>query len=259
MVALRRAELLLLVTERVDLSTLATDAAGQLDVLGHDGDTLGVDGTQVGVLEETHQVSLRGLLQSHDGRGLESEISLEVLGNLTHQALEGQLPDEELGALLVTTDLTKSHGARPVTVRLLDSSSGRGRLASSLGGQLLARGLASGTLTGGLLGTSHRVRVIPAAPPFFPYILPPGCQGRLQLVDWLCKLDLQGFLSFFSPLPALLGAVLGMARKKRSGAIRGCRFLRGGARVGVVGAEKGRGPYRYVREMGIYKGWVGRC
>ena len=34
------------------LFTLTTDAAGKLDVLGHDGDTLGVDGTQVGVLEE---------------------------------------------------------------------------------------------------------------------------------------------------------------------------------------------------------------
>ena len=34
-----------------DLSTLTTDAASQLDVLGHDSNTLGVDGSQVGVLE----------------------------------------------------------------------------------------------------------------------------------------------------------------------------------------------------------------
>ena len=34
-----------------DLGTLSADTAGQLDVLGHDGDTLGVDGAQVGVLE----------------------------------------------------------------------------------------------------------------------------------------------------------------------------------------------------------------
>jgi hypothetical protein len=46
-----------------DLGTLAADATGQLDVLGHDGDALCVDGTQVGVLEETDQVSLAGLLQ----------------------------------------------------------------------------------------------------------------------------------------------------------------------------------------------------
>ena len=80
----------------VCLSTFSTDAAGKLDVLGHDGDTLGMDGTQVGVLKETNQVSLRGLLESHDSRGLETEVSLEVLGNLTDKALEGQLADEKL-------------------------------------------------------------------------------------------------------------------------------------------------------------------
>uniref|UniRef100_A0A8I6AWT3 Histone H2A n=1 Tax=Rattus norvegicus TaxID=10116 RepID=A0A8I6AWT3_RAT len=36
-------------------SALPADATGQLDVLGHDGDALGVDGAQVGVLEQTHQ------------------------------------------------------------------------------------------------------------------------------------------------------------------------------------------------------------
>lgn len=137
------------------LGTFTTDAAGQLDVLWHDGDTLGVDGAQVGVLEEANQVGLGSLLQSHDGRGLETEVSLEVLGNLTDEALEGQLPDEELSALLVTTDLTQGYGTGPVTVGLLDTSCGRGGLASSLGGQLFARGLATGGLTGGLLGTGH--------------------------------------------------------------------------------------------------------
>ena len=44
------------------LSTLSADTAGQLNVLGHDGDTLGVDGAQVGVLEQTNQVRLAGLL-----------------------------------------------------------------------------------------------------------------------------------------------------------------------------------------------------
>ena len=47
------------------LRALATDAAGQLDVLGHDGDTLGVDGAQVGVLEQRHEVGFGGLLCSY--------------------------------------------------------------------------------------------------------------------------------------------------------------------------------------------------
>ena len=80
-----------------NLSTLATDSAGKLDVLGHDGDALGVDGAQVGVLEETNQVGLGSFLESHDGGRLEPQIGFEVLGDLTDKALEGQLADEELG------------------------------------------------------------------------------------------------------------------------------------------------------------------
>ena len=137
------------------LSTLSTDAAGQLDVLGHDGHTLGVDGAQVGILEQSNQVSLRGLLQSHDSRALETQIGLEVLGDLTNQALEGQLADEELSALLVATDLTESDGTGPVTMGLLDTTGCWCTLASGLGGQLLPRGLATGRFASGLLGTSH--------------------------------------------------------------------------------------------------------
>ena len=49
-----------------------------------DGDTLGVDGAQVGVLKEGDEVRLDRLLQSADGGRLESEVGLEVLGNLTN-------------------------------------------------------------------------------------------------------------------------------------------------------------------------------
>lgn len=48
-----------------------------------DGDTLGVDGAQVGVLKEGDEVRLDGLLKGADGRGLEAEVGLEVLGDLT--------------------------------------------------------------------------------------------------------------------------------------------------------------------------------
>ncbi len=49
------------------LTTLTTEAARELDVLGLDGDTLGVDGAQVGVFEERDEVGLDGLLKSTDG------------------------------------------------------------------------------------------------------------------------------------------------------------------------------------------------
>ena len=58
LLALKRADLFCSPRKGRNLSTLSTDAAGELDVLGHDGDTLGVDGAQVGVLEETDEVSL---------------------------------------------------------------------------------------------------------------------------------------------------------------------------------------------------------
>ena len=141
-----------------ELSSLSTDPPGELDVLGHDGDPLGVDGAQVGVLKQTNKVGLAGLLEGHDGRGLEPEVSLEVLGDLSHQTLEGQLADEELSGLLVSPDLTESDSSGPVSVGLLDSSGGGGRLPGSLGGQLLPGSLSSGGLTGGLLGTSHGER-----------------------------------------------------------------------------------------------------
>ena len=116
-----------------------------------DSDTLGVDGTQVGVLKETNKVCLGGLLKGKDSRALEPKIGLEVLGDLTDQTLEGQLADQQVSRLLVTTDLTESDGSRAVTVGLLDTASGRRRLAGRLGGELLTGGLSSGGFTCGLL------------------------------------------------------------------------------------------------------------
>ena len=140
------------------LRALATNATCQLDVLGHDGDTFCVDGAQVGVLEQTDKVSLGCFLESQHSRSLEAKVGLEVLGDFTDQALERQLADQELGALLVAADFTERDSSRTVTVGLLDTASGWCALASSLGGQLLARGLASGRFTSGLLSASHWFR-----------------------------------------------------------------------------------------------------
>ena len=49
-------------TESDKLRPLASDATCQLDVFGHDGDTLGVDGAQVGVFEQTHEVGFASFL-----------------------------------------------------------------------------------------------------------------------------------------------------------------------------------------------------
>ncbi|CAH3022891.1 unnamed protein product [Porites evermanni] len=84
------------------LCSFSSDSAGQLNVLGHDGDALGVDGAQVGVFKQTNKVSLAGLLKSHYSRALESQIGLKILSDFSHKTLEGQLADQQLvaGALL---------------------------------------------------------------------------------------------------------------------------------------------------------------
>jgi histone H3 len=117
-----------------------------LDILGLDGDTLGVDGAKVGILKEGDEVSLNGLLESTDGGRLEAEVGFEILSNLTNQTLERELSDEKLRGLLVTTDLTESDGSWLVSVGLLDTSGGWCRLAGSLGSKLLTRGLATSGL-----------------------------------------------------------------------------------------------------------------
>jgi hypothetical protein len=137
------------------LGALSADTTGELDILGHDGDTLGVDSTKVRVFEKANKVRFGGFLERKHGGSLESEIRLEILGNLTNQTLERKLADKQVGRLLVPTDFSERNGSGPVTVRLLHSSSRRGRLTGSLGGKLLTRSLASSRLTGGLLGTGH--------------------------------------------------------------------------------------------------------
>eukprot|EP01027_Heterolobosea_sp_BB2_P018809 GEZU01026438.1.p1 GENE.GEZU01026438.1~~GEZU01026438.1.p1 ORF type:complete len:133 (-),score=6.65 GEZU01026438.1:125-523(-) len=129
------------------LRSLATDATSKLDVLWHDGHTLGMDSTKVSVFEETDEVGLSSLLQGEDSRGLETEIGLEVLGDLTNETLEWELADEELSGLLVASDLTESDGTWSVSVWLLDTTSSLwGRLTCGLSGEGLSWGLATSGL-----------------------------------------------------------------------------------------------------------------
>ena len=157
------------------LRTLAAQPSGKGKIFGLDSDTLGVDRGKVGVFKEGDEVSLGGLLKSHDGRGLETQVGLEVLGNLADETLEGELPDQELGGLLVTTDLSQSNGTGAEPVRLLNTTSdlwamlegkrreNKGRngyrrlLAGSrrFGSELLPWGLATGGFTSSLLGAGH--------------------------------------------------------------------------------------------------------
>lgn len=139
------------------LRAFSAYSACKLDVLGHDGDALGVDGAQVRVLEQTNEVGLARLLQSHHCRALEAQVRLEVLCDLADETLEGQLADEQLSALLVATDLAQGDRAWPVAMRLLDAARRRGALACRLRRQLLPRRLAPGRFASSLLRSCHGI------------------------------------------------------------------------------------------------------
>ena len=46
------------------LRVFSLDPSGQLDIFGHDGDSPGVDGTQISVLEQAYKISLCCLLKT---------------------------------------------------------------------------------------------------------------------------------------------------------------------------------------------------
>jgi hypothetical protein len=144
-------------TRSLRLRSLTSDTTGQLDILGHDSDTLGVNGTQVGIFKESNEVGFGRLLKGQHGRSLETQIGFEILSNLTNQTLEGQLANQKIRRLLVPTNLTKSNSSGTVTMGLLDTSSGRSRFTCGLGGKLLTRSLASGGFTSGLENKVTRV------------------------------------------------------------------------------------------------------
>jgi hypothetical protein len=141
------------------LRTFAPETASESEILGLNGDPLGVNGSQIGVLKERYQISLASLLQSKNSGRLEAKVGLKVLSDLAHEPLEWELADEQLGRLLVPPDFTEGDCARSEAMRLLHTSGGGGRntLSSLLGSELLARSLASCRLTSGLLSTSHLI------------------------------------------------------------------------------------------------------
>eukprot|EP00798_Chlamydomonas_sp_ICE-L_P006368 gene6368-biopygen1515 len=95
------------------LSPLFADAASQLDVLGHDGDTLGVNGSQVGVLEQANQGITKPAIRRLARRGGVKRIS-------------GLIYEETRGVLKVFLEnvirdaVTYTEHARRKTVTALD-------------------------------------------------------------------------------------------------------------------------------------------
>ena len=114
-----------------------------------------MDGAEVGVFEETDQVSFSSLLKGEDSGALETEVVLELGSDFTDESLEGELADEELGGLLETSDLTESDGTWSEAVGLLDTTSSDDLLGSLLVGDVFAGSFATSVLASSVLCACH--------------------------------------------------------------------------------------------------------
>ena len=87
-----------------------------MNIFRHDGNSPGVDGTQVGIVKQPDKVCLRCFLETQYRRRLESQVCLVVLGDLPHQPLERQFLDEQCRAPLEVTDVLQSYSSCSVSV-----------------------------------------------------------------------------------------------------------------------------------------------
>jgi histone H3 len=120
-----------------------------LEILGHDGDSLGVDSAEIGVFEKTNKVSFGGFLEGQDGGALESQVSLEFLGDFSDKSLERELSQQKFSRFLVFSDFSEGDGSGSESMGLLHTSGGGGSLSGSLRSQLLSRGFLSGGFSSG--------------------------------------------------------------------------------------------------------------
>lgn len=139
---------------------VSADATSELHVFLVDGLTLGVDGTEVGVLEKTDDVGLGCFLKRLDGLGLEAQLVVHVLSDAFDESHEGGSWEKEVVGLLVPLDLAKRDGASLVAPGLsfllafgvFDTSSSGTSLLDGFAGLGLAREL--GGIVGGFVGLS---------------------------------------------------------------------------------------------------------
>ena len=119
---------------------ISSDSSGELHVFLHDGGSLGVDGAEVGVLEDTDEISLRCFLKGYESLSLESEVLIDRSANVSHKSVEWSSWEKHVGGFLISLDLSKSDGTCSVshlfsfTLGFLDSTLGwSSLLADDLG------------------------------------------------------------------------------------------------------------------------------
>lgn len=86
------------------LFQLSSDAASELHVLPHQSYSVGVDGAEVAIFEETSEIALRGLLKSVKSLRREAEVRVGSAGDLSDESLERQSRYYSLDLLLESLD-----------------------------------------------------------------------------------------------------------------------------------------------------------
>ncbi len=101
-----------------NLGGFAAKTTSELEIHWLDCFALAVYGTQVGVFENTNEISFGSLLKSENGLGLESSILFNILRNLANEMLERKLTNKLVRRLLVTMDLAKGDSSRAIMMGL---------------------------------------------------------------------------------------------------------------------------------------------
>ena len=76
------------------LAEWASDAAGKLDILGHDSDALSMDSAQISILKSPYEMSLCRFLQGNKSSRLPSVFSAQgVTLDFSYESGKGKLSD----------------------------------------------------------------------------------------------------------------------------------------------------------------------
>ena len=107
------------------LEAFSADAPSELHVFLHDGDSVGGNSAEIGILEQSSQVALGGFLKSEQGVSLEAQLTIDSVADGADESLEGCLGEEHLSGLLVLLDLAEGDSAGPELVLPLHAALGR--------------------------------------------------------------------------------------------------------------------------------------
>ena len=76
---------------RISLFSLSSDFSSKLHISGHDSNSFGMDGTEIGIFEKLNEISFRSFLKCMEGGALESKFLVKGMGDFSYKSLERKL------------------------------------------------------------------------------------------------------------------------------------------------------------------------